>query len=221
MTRPTFAVALILVCATTLASGCGGSSSPVQSPSALRRVAARRVVQAMMPTLADYPGYERHVGTVDRSCPSTRADSRTVAQTGGDAVTLAAGSATVTGGAAVYSTPAHAHTEYEQTLAPEFLHCLVTSLRTSLRAGVVPGVVKTYVSPLDVGDEGSAVHVAVPLHDHGHEYTVYVDVGFYRVSNPTGSLSIVAWQRRYPPDLFHAELDRLAERGRSVLRATA
>jgi hypothetical protein len=147
MTRPTFAVALLLVCATTLASGCGGSSSPVRSPSALRRVAARRVVRAMLPTIADYPGYERQVRTVDRSCPSTRSDSGTLAQTGGDAVTLAAGSVTVTGGAAVYSTPAHARTEYEQTLAPAFLHCLVTSLRTSLRAGVVPGVVKTSVSP--------------------------------------------------------------------------
>ena len=51
--------------------------------------------------------------------------------------------------------------------------------------------------------------------------TVYVEVGFYRVSNATGSLSIVAWPRRYPPDLFHAELDRLAERGRSVLHETA
>jgi len=156
----------------------------------------------MLPTIADYPGYERQVRTVDRSCPSTRSDSGTLAQTGGDAVTLAAGSVTVTGGAAVYSTPAHAHTEYEQTLAPAFLHCLVTSLRTSLRAGVVPGVVKTSVSPLDVGDEGSAVHVAVSLRDQGHEYTVYVEVGFYRVSNATGSLSIVAWPRRYPPDCF-------------------
>lgn len=174
-----------------------------------------------MPTLADYPGYERHVRTVDRSCPSTRGDSGTLAQTGRDAVTLAAGSVTVTGGAAVFSTPAHAHTEYERTLAPAFLHCLVTSLRTSLRASVITGVVKTYVSPLDVGDEGSAIHIAVALHDHGHEYTVYVDVGFYRVSNATGSLSVVAWPRRYPPDLFHAELDRLAERGRSVLRETA
>jgi hypothetical protein len=209
MTRPTFAVALLLVCATTLASGCGGSSSPVRSPSALLRVAARRVVRAMLPTIADYPGYERHVRTVDRSCPSTRSDSGTLAQTGGDAVTLAI-------------PPRPTRTPSTNRRSPRrSCNCLVTSLRTSLRAGVVPGVVKTSVSPLDVGDEGSAVHVAVPLRDHGHEYTVYVEVGFYRVSTATGSLSIVAWPRRYPPDLFHAELDRLAERGRSVLRETA
>lgn len=217
-----FAVALVLVCAMTLASGCGGSSSsPVRSPGALRRVAARRVVQAMMPTVADYPGYEREVRTVDGSCASTRGDSGTRSGTRRHAVTLVAGSVTVTGSAAVYSTPAHAHTEYERAVAPEDLHCLVSALRTSLRAGVTAGAVTTKVSPLDVGDEGSEVHIVVPLHDHGHAYRIHVDIGYYRISNATGALSVVAWPRRYPPGLFQAELDRLAERGRAVLRAPA
>lgn len=173
-----------------------------------------------MPTLADYPGYAREGRTLNGSCPGTRDDAGTPARAKGHTVALVAGSVTVTGGAAVWSTPARAHTEYERAVAPKVLQCFATFLRTSLKAGATAGLVTTHVSPLDVGDEGSEVHVVVPLRYRGHAFTIYLDAAFYRISNATGSLSIVAWPREYSPGLFHAELDRLAERGRAALRAT-
>ncbi|HEX3330758.1 MAG TPA: hypothetical protein VHS27_12615 [Gaiellales bacterium] len=108
------------------------------------------------------------------------------------------------GSAAVYSTPARAHIEYERAVAPTVLHCFVTFLRTSLKAGTTSGLVTTHVSPLVVGDEGSEVHVVVPLRYRGHAFTIYLDVGNYRITNATGSLSIVAWPREYPPGLFQS-----------------
>jgi len=62
--------------------------------------------------------------------------------------------------------------------------------------------VTTHVSPLVVGDEGSEVHVVVPLRYRGHAFTIYLDVGSYLISDATGSLSILAWPREYPPACF-------------------
>lgn len=188
--------------------------------SAERRVAAQRLVQAMLPTRADYPGWDSRVESATESCRINQRGLGKLADSRGRAPTLVAGSVSITGGAAAYSSSGHAHTAYERVVAPANVQCVVGGLRKLLGAGVTLGTVDISTSPLDVGDEGSVVHIVLPLHDHGHKYDVYVDVGLYRISNATGSLSVVAWPRQYPPGLLRAELARLAQRGEAQVHST-